>query len=60
MGTADLLLADCRRFYKKCLEAGVDVRYEEVAGAFHDFMMLSVLPEARQALRSQAAFLTAD
>lgn len=59
MGTADLLLADCRKFYQKCLEAGVDVRYEEVPDAFHDFMMLSVLPEAREALRSQSAFLTA-
>ncbi|MFM9904870.1 MAG: alpha/beta hydrolase [Pyrinomonadaceae bacterium] len=58
MGTADLLLADCRKFYQKCLEAGVDARYEEFPGAFHDFMMLNILPEARQALRSQAEFLT--
>ena len=57
MGTADLLWPDCRKFYKNCLDAGVDVRYEEVPGAFHDFMMLSVLPEARRALKSQAAFL---
>ena len=57
MGTADLLWADCRKFYQKCLDAGVDVVYEEQPGAFHDFMMLSVLPEARRALRSQAAFL---
>ena len=60
MGTADLLLADCRKFYQKCVDVGVDVRYEEVSGAFHDFMMLSVLTEARQALRSQTAFLKAD
>jgi epsilon-lactone hydrolase len=57
MGTADLLLADCRKFYKKCVDAGVDASYEEVDGAFHDFMMLSILPEARAALRSQTAFL---
>ena len=57
MSTADLLWPDCRKFHNKCLNAGVDVRYEEVAGAFHDFMMLSVLPEARRALKSQAAFL---
>lgn len=44
MGTADLLLWDCRKFYQKCLDAGVDVRYEEVSDAFHDFMMLSFLP----------------
>lgn len=58
MGTADLLLADCRRFYEKCVAAGVDVTYEECPDAFHDFMMLSVLPEARKALRSQAKFLS--
>ncbi len=60
MGTSDLLLSDCRKFYQKCLDAGVDVSYEEVPGAFHDFMMLSILPEAKRALRSQAAFLTAQ
>lgn len=57
MGTADLLLADCRKFFGKCREAGVDVRYEEFPDAFHDFMMLSFLPEAKQAIRSQVEFL---
>jgi epsilon-lactone hydrolase len=58
MGTADLLLADCRKLYAKCREEGVDVRYEEYPGAFHDFMMLPFLPEAQKAIRSQVAFLT--
>jgi acetyl esterase/lipase len=58
MGTADLLLVDCRKFYQKCLDARVDVKYEETPAAFHDFMMLSFLPEARAALKSQTAFLT--
>ncbi len=57
MGTSDLLLADCRKFYQKCLDAGVNVTYEEYPGCFHDFMMLSVLPEAKRALASQAEFL---
>lgn len=57
MGTADLLLWDCRRFYLKCLDARIDVKYEETAGAFHDFMMLPFLPEAKRALRSQVEFL---
>lgn len=57
IGTADLLLWDCRKFYLKCLEAGVDVKYEEYPNAFHDFMMLSFLPEAKQALKSQVEFL---
>lgn len=58
MGTADLLLSDCRKFYQKCVDAGVDVRYEEVADCFHDFMMLSFLPEAKRAIASQTKFLT--
>ena len=58
MGTADLLLWDCRKFYMKCLDAGVSVKYEEYPDAFHDFMMLSPLPEAKRALRSQAEFLS--
>lgn len=57
-GTADLLLWDSRKFYLKCLEAGIDVKYEEVPGAFHDFMMLPFLPEAKRALKSQVEFLT--
>lgn len=57
IGTADLLLWDCRKFYLKCLDAGVDVRYEEYPSAFHDFMMLSLLPEAGRALKSQVEFL---
>lgn len=59
MGTSDLLLSDCRKFHRKCLVAGVDVVYEEFAAAFHDFMMLNILPEARRAIRSQVNFLTA-
>lgn len=58
MGTADLLLWDCRKFYLKCLDEGVDVRYEEYQDAFHDFMMLPFLPEAKRAIRSQVEFLT--
>lgn len=58
MGTADLLLADCRKFVEKCREAGVAVKYEEVANVFHDFMMLNILPEAKRAIKSQTEFLT--
>lgn len=57
MGTADLLLWDCRKFYLKCLDAGIDVKYEEYPSAFHDFMMLGFLPEAKRALKSQVEFL---
>lgn len=57
MGTADLLYPDCIRFRDKCIDAGVDLKYEEYPDCFHDFMMLSILPEARRALRSQVEFL---
>ncbi len=56
-GTADLLMWDCRKFYQKCLAAQVDVKYEEYPDAFHDFMMLGFLPEAKKALKSQVEFL---
>jgi len=56
-GTADLLVWENRRFYQKCLDAGVDVKYEEYAALFHDFMMVEFLPEARKARQSQIEFL---
>lgn len=58
IGTADLLLWDSRKFYLKCLDAGVNIKYEEYPNAFHDFMMLGFLPEAKKALKSQVEFLT--
>lgn len=58
MGTADLLLWDCRKFSQKCINAGVLIEYEEFPGAFHDFMMLNILPEAKRALSSQVRFLS--
>jgi acetyl esterase/lipase len=58
MGTSDLLLWDCRKFYMKCADEGVDVKYEEYPESCHDFMMLPFLPEARRAIRSQVEFLT--
>ncbi len=57
MGTADLLLWDCRKFYFKCIDAKIDVQYEEYPEAFHDFMMLGFLPESKRALKSQEEFL---
>ncbi len=58
-GTADLLVWDNRLFYQKCLDAGVAVKYEEYENAFHDFMMVAFLPEARTARQSQTEFLSA-
>ncbi len=59
-GTADLLVSENRRFYQKCLAAGIDVKYEEYTGLFHDFMMVAFLPEAKKARQSQIEFLLAS
>lgn len=56
-GTADLLVWENRQFYQKCLDAGVDVKYEEYPNLFHDFMMIAFLPETRKARQSQIEFL---
>ncbi|CAN5212331.1 alpha/beta hydrolase [soil metagenome] len=60
IGTADLLLWDCRKFFLKCLDAGIEIKYEEYPSAFHDFMMLGFLPEAKKALKSQVEFIKAE
>ncbi|PJZ59019.1 alpha/beta hydrolase [Leptospira barantonii] len=56
-GTADILLPDIRKFYEKCKENDVSIRYEEYPDAFHVFMMLNPLKESRRAIDSQKDFL---
>lgn len=60
VGTADLLISDCRKFHQRCIASGVDVKYEEFPDAFHDFMMLNVLPEAKKAITTQSDFLCSE
>ncbi len=57
IGTEDMLLWDNRKFYLKCLDAGIEVKYEEYENTFHDFMLVRFLSEAKKARRSQADFL---
>ena len=57
IGTKDLLLWDNRKFYLKCLEVGIEVRYEEYENTFHDFMLVGYLKEAKKARKSQVEFL---
>lgn len=57
IGTNDLLLWDNRKFYLKCLEAGIEVRYEEYENTFHDFMLVGFLKEAKRARKLQVEFL---
>jgi epsilon-lactone hydrolase len=58
IGTYDMFLWENRLFHRKCLDAKIDVQYEEYPNTFHDFMMVGFLPEAGQARKSQAEFLT--
>lgn len=57
IGTSDMFLWENRTFHRKCLDAKVNVQYEEYPDTFHDFMMVGFLPEARRARKSQAEFL---
>jgi acetyl esterase/lipase len=57
IGTNDLLLWDNRKFYLKCLEARVEIQYEEYENTFHDFMLVGFLREAKRARKSQTDFL---
>lgn len=57
IGTNDLLLWDNRKFYLKCLDAGINVHYEEYENTFHDFMLVGILKEAKKARNSQVEFL---
>ena len=50
IGTADLLLWDCRKFYLKCLDAGIEIKYEEFPDAFHDFMMARIFARNAKSL----------
>lgn len=56
IGTNDLLLWDNRKFYLKCLEAGIEIQYEEYENTFHDFMLVGYLKEAKKARKSQVEF----
>lgn len=57
IGTADIFLWENRALHRKCLDAAINVQYEEYPNTFHDFMMVGFLPEAKKARKSQAKFL---
>jgi len=60
VGTAELFLFEIRDWKAKCDASGTACEVVEVDGAIHDFaIMLSLMPEAREALPAQAAFLAA-
>jgi acetyl esterase/lipase len=48
IGTHDILEPDCRRFRRLAEDAGIDLDYVEEEGAFHVWMLVPLLPEARR------------
>ena len=60
VGTAELFLFEIRDWKASCDAVGTVCDLAETEGAIHDFaIMLSLMPEAREALPAQAAFLAA-
>lgn len=58
VGTRELFLWDCREWQARCRQSGVPCELIEVPGGFHDFpMAVSLIPEARAAVKRQAKFL---
>ncbi|MGI4020095.1 MAG: alpha/beta hydrolase [Janthinobacterium lividum] len=56
-GTDDILVAGSRALVQKMEAAGKQIKFEEYEGIFHGFILYPILPEARQAIRSQLKFL---
>src|SRR4030095_372304 len=50
IGTRDILLPDCRKLRDKAQSEGVALSYYEYVGMVHDWMLLVLLPEAKQVL----------
>ena len=58
VGTRELFLRDCEEWKRRCEHAGTRCELIVVDGAFHDFAMaVTLLPEARTALRRQSQFV---
>jgi acetyl esterase/lipase len=58
VGTDEILLDDARRCAEKAREAGVDVTLEIWKEMFHVFQMVRFLPEAKEAVRHIAEFVS--
>ena len=50
-GDRDILVVDARKFAVKARAAGVTLDYQEYPGAFHGFLGLTFLPEAKDVFR---------
>jgi len=56
-GTNDVLIRGSRKFVKKMEAASKSIQYEEYEGMFHGFIIMTGLPEAKIAIRSQINFI---
>jgi monoterpene epsilon-lactone hydrolase len=58
VGTRELFLWDNRLWAERCRAAGVECELVECEGGFHNYpIAVALVPEARDALRRQAAFV---
>jgi epsilon-lactone hydrolase len=60
VGSAEFLLDDSHRLVEKLSAAGVQHKLHVWDGLFHVFQLYPPLPEAAEALREMAAFMTAN
>lgn len=59
IGTAEILLPDCRKLKEKAEAAGVKIFYEEWPDMFHVWMAAPLIPQAAEALNIMARFIAA-
>jgi len=57
VGTDEVLLSDAQRLAERAREASVEVALHEWAGMWHCFMLMTQLPESRQAIVQVADFV---
>jgi acetyl esterase/lipase len=58
MGTHDILIHEVRKLVQRMQTGAQPVQFDEYSDMMHVFMLFWWLPEARQAIRGQVAFIT--
>lgn len=56
-GTNDLLNPDARRFHRQCMEKGIRINFYEYKEMIHGWMLITFLPEAKEANRQVGKLL---
>lgn len=55
-GTHDILHADARKFRRMMADLGIEIRFYEFPGMFHDWMLIPELRESRDVIGKVASF----